>query len=367
LRKGIRKAVEFVNPYVPGKTIEEVKATYGLDEIIKLGSNENPYGPFTNARKAMINEVDEVYRYPDNIYEKLKKLLAKNNGLTSNNVAISHGAGGMLETLAKTFIETGDEVIIPKQTYGLYKEISKVMGGLVVYSELDNDYKINIDDMIEKITDRTKLIWLCNPNNPTGTTMEAADIEKLVNVLPESAWIIMDEAYSEFMSTDKKIDTLKYIKEGANMIIVRTLSKAYGLAGVRIGYALAQEDMIATIDTVAEPFNANRIGLAGAIATIEEDREEYNQVLRQIVEDREKLQEQLKDLGLTCIPTQTNFVFFETGMDASIIGEKMLQKGVIVRPCGGWSYPQAIRVTIGTKSENQKFIDTLKSVLNEMR
>lgn len=365
LKTGVRKAIEFVNPYVAGKTIEEVKSAYGLDEIIKLGSNENPYGPFTNAKQAMIDEVSQVFMYPDNTYEELKSLLAMQNGLESDQVAISHGAGGMLETLAKTFIEVGDDVIIPKQTYGLYREISKVMGGNIVESEVDSNYCIDLEDIISKVNDNTKLIWLCNPNNPTGTLMEEEKFEKLLSCIPKQCWIVMDEAYREFADESLMINSLEYIAHGANLIVVRTLSKAYGLAGVRIGYALADKEMIQIIDTVAEPFNANRIGLAGALATIKKDKKEYEEKLCAIITERDRVAAELKKLGMNCIVTHTNFIFFETGKEASALGEEFLKRGIIVRPCGGWSYPEAIRVTIGTPYENQRFLEEMKAVLNE--
>ena len=209
LKKSIRKAVEFVYPYVPGKTIDEVKKEYGLDEVIKLGSNENPYGPFDNAKEAMIKEIDQIFMYPDHEYEKLKEVLAKMNDLEHGNVALAHGAGGMLETLAKTFIEEGDDVILPKQSYGLYREISNLMGANVIESSLTDDFRLDMEDMIDKLTDKTKLIWLCNP---TGTILDEAAFASLLKKLPEKAWIVMDEAYIEFSDPAKRINSIDYIK-----------------------------------------------------------------------------------------------------------------------------------------------------------
>ncbi|QSX08246.1 histidinol-phosphate transaminase [Alkalibacter rhizosphaerae] len=366
-KKSIRKAVEFVNPYVPGKTIDEVQEAYGLDEVIKLGSNENPYGPFDNAKEAMIQEIDQLFMYPDREYEDLKVILAEMNGLQHENVALAHGAGGMLETLARTFIEEGDEVILPTQSYGLYREISNLMGAKVIESSLNAEYKIDMKDMMSKFSDKTKLIWMCNPNNPTGTMLDQAMFDVFLEKLPEKAWIIMDEAYIEFSDPAKRIESIDYIKKNKRIIVIRTMSKAFGLAGARIGYAFANKEMIHIIDTVAEPFNANRIGLAGAIATLTKDQKTYEKRLQDIISERENLVQQLTKMGMNCIPTQTNFVFFETGRNASAIGEEMLKRGVIVRPCTGWGYEEAIRVTIGTEYENQRFLEEFGKVIKEIQ
>ncbi|MDY0143092.1 MAG: histidinol-phosphate transaminase [Bacteroidales bacterium] len=363
--ESIRKAIEFVHPYVPGKTIDEVKTAYGLEEVIKLGSNENPYGPFENAKEAMIKEIDQIFMYPDYEYEKLKEILAHKNYLKPSNVTLSHGAGGVLETLAKAFIEEGDEVIIPTQTYGLYREISIVMGANVIESPLNENYTIDIEDIVAKCTDKTKLIWLCNPNNPTGTMFGEVEFESLLERMPGNTWIVMDEAYIEFSNLAKRIDTIKYIKQRKNVIVVRTMSKAYGLAGARIGYSFANEEMIRIIDTVAEPFNANRIGLAGAIATLTKDQEIYESRLQAITDERKNMSRELTDMGMICIPSETNFVFFETGLNASDIGEELLKRGIIVRPCTGWGYQEAIRVTVGTKYENKRFLEEFKTLISK--
>lgn len=367
LRKGVRRSVEGVAAYVAGKTIDEVKEMYGLDEIIKLGSNENPYGPFDEARKAMMEEINHLHMYPDKSYEDLKEIIADKNQVKFHNIALSHGAGGMLESLSKIFIEDGDEVILPTQSYGLYREISKVMGGIIVESPLTKDYSIDIRDITEKINEKTKLVWICNPNNPTGTMITEDQLDSLIESATEKMWIIVDEAYIEFSDKAKRINTLKYIQAKKNVIIVRTMSKAYGLAGARIGYAIADRETINIIDTVAEPFNANRIGIAGAIATLTKDTKNYNVFMEKIVSERNKIEDELRKLGMKVIPTHTNFVFFETGLDASNFAQKLLEKGIIVRPCGGWQYPQAIRVTIGTIHENKRFIEEFKDVLRELK
>jgi histidinol-phosphate aminotransferase len=364
--KGIRKEVANVNPYIAGKTIDEVKEAYGLEEIIKLGSNENAYGPFKHAKQAMIDEINQIFMYPDKTYEMLKIMLAEKFGVSPKQLALSHGAGGMLETLARTFIEKGDEVIIPDQTYGLYREITKLMGGEIVSVGVDHNYRIDIVQMIEKITPKTKLIWLCNPNNPTGTVIAKEDFSRLLGHLNPYTWVVLDEAYAEFAAPNALPDALAQIEGGQNIIIVRTFSKAYALAGARVGYAMASPEMIKIIETVAEPFNANRIGLAGAIAALKDDQLEYQTSLAAILDDRAMLTEALGAMGIECVESHANFVFCRTPYDADQLAEQLLLKGIIIRPCAGWGYPDAFRVTVGTHYENVQFLKKLKAVMKAL-
>ena len=360
--KGLRKSVHRVNPYVPGKTIGEVEKEYKLKKVIKLGSNENTYGPFPNAIKAMEEEIKTLNTYPDTNFNDLKEVIACKYGVDSSYIAVSHGSGGMLQTLAKTFIEEEDEVILPLQTYGLYKEISKLMGGNLKEIPLNQDYTIDLDGIREAMTPATKLIWLCNPNNPTGTLFNLEAYKRLIDELPESTWVILDEAYAEFASKDLLPNSIEDIHKGKNIIAVRTFSKAYGLAGARMGYAIARPQMITVIDTVSEPFNANRVALAGALATLTQDGSYYEECLKTIMKDRQLLSYSLKEMGFEVLDTHTNFVFFSTPYDAGKLSQQLLENGIIVRPCTGWNYPNALRVTIGTSEENVEFLRNIKII-----
>ncbi len=361
--KGLRRSVHNVNPYVPGKTIGEVEKEYQLKKVIKLGSNENSYGPFPNAIKAMENEIKSLNSYPDTNFNELKEVIANKLVVEASYIAVSHGSGGMLQTLAQTFIEEGDEVIIPLQTYGLYNEISKLMGGTIKKVPLTKDYKIDLDRIRNELTPATKLIWISNPNNPTGTLFDLDAYERLLNALPESTWLILDEAYAEFASSDLLPNTMDHIKEGKNIITVRTFSKAYGLAGARMGYAIANPKMISIIDTVSEPFNANRVALAGAIATLKMDEIYFQNCLDSIVKDRYLITNSLRKMGFDVVDTHTNFIFFTTPYDAENLSQTLLERGIIVRPCTGWNYPNAIRLTIGKSDENQEFLKVFKEII----
>lgn len=362
---GIRDEILQAQAYVAGKTIEEVKREYGLSQVIKLGSNENPYAPFPAARAAMIAEIDRINEYPDASFRELRALIGKRFGRDASSVAIGHGAGGILETLASTFIRTGDEVILPTQSYGLYREISKVAGAQVRDVSLDEQYTIDPDAMREAITERTKLVWLCNPNNPTGTVVDLAAYERLRDALPPNAWLIVDEAYAEFAAEEKLPATAADL-DSHNVIIVRTFSKAFGLAGGRIGYAVARPEVITIIDTVSEPFNANRIGIAGARACLTDDRELVQQTLLRLQNSRAMLESELARRGMKVTPTHTNFVFFDLGTSADALAESMLRRGVIVRSASPWGYPTHLRVTMGTETENSVFLETLDAAMNDL-
>jgi histidinol-phosphate aminotransferase len=361
--EGLRKAVLEVKPYVPGKSIEQVMAEKGLKDVIKLGSNENPYGPFTNARKVMKEEVDFINTYPDVSFYHLKERLSGIHGVKSENICISHGAEGMLQTLGKAFIDPGDEVIIPGATYNLYREISRVMGANIVSVPMNENYYIDLEAVAGKISSKTKLLWLSNPNNPTGTVFDKKSFERLVESLPSHVWVVLDEAYAEFTTQDILPDVASLIEGGANVISIRTFSKAYGLAGGRLGYAICREEMATAIDTVTEPFNANRIVVVGALATLEKDKKEYAEAIEKIKKGRQWLTAEFRRLGLSPVESHTNFVFADTPLSAARLSEKLLDLGIIVRPCDNWGFPRAVRFTVGLEQQNQRLIKGISDIL----
>lgn len=364
---GVRKAVSTVHPYVGGKTVEEVRRELGLDRVVKLGSNENPYGPYPGAMAAMRDALGRINSYPEATFVELKGVIAEVYGLQARNIAIAHGAGGMLETLARTFLEGGDEVVVPRQTYGLYREISRLMGAEVKEFDLDEAFSIDVDRALSLIGEKTKLFWLCNPNNPTGTLFDTSRFNEILDAMPATGWVVLDEAYAEFAAPSLLPDGLGAMAEGRRVIMVRTFSKAYGLAGARLGYAIAAPDMIRIIDTVAEPFNANRVGIEGARATLEEDAEPYTDGLEAILTERGRLERKIAELDCEVVPTQTNFLFFalprNLGVDAASMAQALLERGVIVRPAGGWGFPRHLRVTVGTPEENDFFLEQFKEAL----
>jgi len=361
---GIPKAIMQVKPYVPGKTIEEVQRELGLEEVIKLGSNENPYGPFDCSIKAMQEELVNLNLYPDASFVEIKQLIGDYIGVPRDYVAVSHGAEGMLETLVRCFVEVGDQVIIPSVTYGLYSEISRVMGAEIKYVPLKS-HTIDLSLISGAVNSKTKLIWLCNPNNPTGTIFTDDDFKQFMQSLPDRVWVVVDEAYAEFVETPEYANSVQAVLEGKQVVVVRTFSKAFGLAGARLGYALAAPEMISIIDKVSEPFNANRIGLAGAKAILS-DRRDFERFRKQIISDRSDVAAKLKEMGLEVITSNANFIFFQTPWDGRLLAQNFLRLGIIVRPTADWGLPNGIRVTVGRPEENEKFIKALRKTIETM-
>ncbi|AKA69518.1 histidinol-phosphate transaminase [Clostridium scatologenes] len=364
---GARKAVYTAEAYVSGKSMDDVKKEYNLTKVIKLGSNENPYSPFPNAIKAMTEELSAIGIYPEINFIKLRETLGKKFNLTSEYIGLGHGAGGVLETISRLFIESGDEVIVPTQSYRLYREISKIMGGVVREVSLDENYTISVENIIKTINAKTKIVWLCNPNNPTGTIIKKEDIDSILDVLPESGWLVLDEAYVEFSNTCEVPDVVKYIKNNKHLLSVRTFSKYYGLAGARLGYVIAAPNVINGFDTVSEPFNANRIALAGGIQCLTSDKENVEKASKLLIEERERVSNELEKLNCEVTKSHSNFIFYKVPCDGEELGTYMLKRGVIVRPCSGWGYSNHIRVTVGMREEMDEFLKVTKDGLEALK
>lgn len=362
--KVIRKEINDCEPYITGESEAAVRERYGITNVVKLGSNENPFGPFDNAKKAMVDSINIVNRYPEDDFLDLKKNLARKHHVQVKNVAVGSGAGNVLEILSKVFLNEGDEVLLGKQSYRLYKEISKMMGAVVKEIPLTDDYKFDLNQFRENITPKTKLIWICNPNNPTSTVVDPKELEDFTESLPTNVAIVVDEAYADFSDQRNLPNLTKYINK-KKLVIVRTFSKFYGLAGVRIGYAVADQDIIQAYDTTTEPFSVSRTALAGANASLTKDSQAAEDIKNLFSSEKVRLTNELSALGLAAIESETNFLFVKCELKGSIVAEELMKKGVIVRDCTPWDYPNHIRVTLGTKQENDTFIERLTEVLTE--
>ncbi|GHP13694.1 histidinol-phosphate aminotransferase [Lentilactobacillus fungorum] len=356
--KTYRREINDCEPYIAGETEDVVRRKYHLNKVVKLGSNENPYGPFDHAKKAMVRSIETVNRYPEDDFVEMKELIAKQWGLSADNVAIGSGAGNILETLSKEFLNAGDEVLIAKQSYRLYREISKMMGAKVIEIPLTDDFQFNLDSFQKHISDKTKLIWICNPNNPTSTVTDAKKLDQFINNLPDHVWIIVDEAYADFSNKENLPNFIKYIGK-KRIIVVRTFSKFFGLAGARLGYALADTQAINGYDTVTEPFSTNRMVLAAASASLKFDKEQIQTTREKIIASREKLTKRLTEMGCQVAPSEANFIFAklpDNFENATTVCENLMKQGVIVRDCTPWGYSDSIRITIGTSKELDFFL-----------
>jgi len=358
----VRSNVKDVSTYEQGKTVEDIKREFGLERIAKLCFNENPYAPYPSCLEAVENELASLNHYPDENYLEVKRLIGGKVGLEKENIALGHGAVGILETLSKLFIEEGDEVIIPKMTFGLYEELSKTLGGIITKPALTNN-RIDLENILAEVTDKTKVVWLCNPNNPTGTILQKDELENFLAELPERVWVILDEAYYEFVTTVEYPEIADILAENKNVVSVRTFSKAYGMAGLRLGYALAVPEVIEAIKRISQPFNVNRAALAGAKGILNNGRY-FKEAVNKIEKSREHLTLKLQELGCEVAPSQTNFVFFRTSYPTEKIAQELLHRGVMVASGERWSDDRAIRVSIGTPQENKKFLTGLREILS---
>lgn len=352
-----------LKPYVPGKPIEEVKREFGITcPIVKLASNENPLGPSPKAIAAMREALDQVALYPDGKCFTLTKALAKHLGVTEDELTIGNGSDELIHNLGITFLSHGDEIVQGDPSFSQYETAATVCNSGTCMVPL-KDFTHDLDAMADAVTDKTRLVYVANPNNPTGTIVGKAEVERFMARLPERVIVIFDEAYYEYVDNADYPNTIDYVKQGRNVILLRTFSKIYGLAGLRIGYAIARPELIECLNQVRLPFSVNSIAQAGAIASLE-DPEQVERSRRVNSEGKKYLYQELEKMGLPYVPTEANFIFMDIKTDCRPVFTELLKRGVIVRTGDIFGYPNFIRVTIGTADENARFIETLKQVLN---
>ncbi len=355
-----RKEIRDLKPYKPGKPIEDVKREFNLDKVVKLASNENPLGCSEKAKKAIIDSLDNLSIYPDGNVTILKEALAKKYNLSTKEILPSSGADEMIDLIAKTFLEEDDEVIIADVTFPRYIATTKMMGGKPIIVPL-KDYTYDLEGMLEAITEETKLIWLCNPNNPTGTMVTEKEVLEFLDKVPSNVVVAYDEAYRDYVTKeDYPENSIEFMKKYPNVIVMRTFSKAYGLAGIRVGYVVANEDIVENIDKVRGPFNVNSLGQVAAVAALE-DEEFIKEVYNMNLEGKKYLYKELENMGLFFPPSETNHIFVDVEKDGNKVFEEMQKRGVIIRPMAG----TFIRISIGTMEENKLCIEVLKEVLKK--
>lgn len=359
--KRARPEIFNIKPYVPGKPIEEVKRELGLEDIIKLASNENPLGPSPLAVQAIRQMLDQLQLYPDSNCFSLKQRLASINGLDSSGVIIGNGSDELIKLISETFLNQGDEIIYAQPSFSEYEFGAKIMGANCVPVPLKN-FTHDLDAMLEAVTPNTKIIYLCNPNNPTGTIVTGVKIDEFMQKLPETALVVFDEAYYEYVQDPAYESGLKYIAKGRNVVVLRTFSKIYGLASLRIGYGLTTPELADAIARVREPFNVNTVGQVGALAALN-DTPHLQQSQEINNSGKAYLYAQFKEMGLDYVPTEANFIFVDTGKNCKEVFSALLAEGVIIRTGDIFGYPEFIRVTVGTPGENERFIKSLKKVL----
>jgi histidinol-phosphate aminotransferase len=347
-----------LSPYVPGKPIEELQRELGLARVIKLASNENPMGPSPKALAALSEGTATLHRYPDGGAFRLREALADRWKVTPDQVILGNGSDEILGLLARTFLSPGDEAVMADQTFVIYKMEVTAAHGKPITVPL-KQWRHDLQAMADAITDRTRLLFLCNPNNPTGTMVSADEVEHLLARVPAHVVVVFDEAYFEYVRSQQFPDSMAYVKQGRNVIVLRTFSKIYGLAGLRIGYGVATEEITNFLNRVRPPFNANSLAQRAALAALGDDEHVARSRAANAV-GMEQMVKGLAALGLTPIPSEANFVYVDVGRDGRTLFEAMLRGGIIVRHIEG----AMVRVTIGLEEENREFLAALKRVIH---
>jgi histidinol-phosphate aminotransferase len=356
----VRKHILGIDLYEAGKPIEEIKRQLGLEEVIKLASNENPLGPSPKAIKAIKSNLFGINRYPDSNGFYLKRKLAKFLNLQSTNIVLGNGSDELIDIIIKTFVEEDEHIITTDGTFLEYKIISQINGRIVNTVPL-RYFKYDLQAMKKRIDKKTKLIFISNPNNPTGTYVTRLELEDFMRDLPENVLLVLDEAYDTFIDVNDFPNSLTYIRD-KNAIVLKTFSKAYGLAGLRVGYAVAPPEFAAYMEIARQPFNVNILAQLAATAALD-DKKFLKKTRKVILEGKAYLYDALTNLGIAYVPSVTNFILIDVGKDGVGVFKEMLKYGVIVRDMKQYGFKNFIRVTIGTKKENERFVKVIKKVL----
>lgn len=349
-----------LQPYQPGLPIELVARQHGLDpaKVVKLASNENPLGMSPKARAALEDAAIEAHRYPD-LYALTQKL-AQKLGVNPSQIVLGNGSNDVLDLVAQTFLNDGDESVSSQYAFAVYPIATQSVGAKNVIVPA-KEYGHDLDAMLAAITPKTKVIWIANPNNPTGTFIPYSAVKGFMGKVPANVAVVLDEAYYEYLDDTDRDDAVRWLAEHPNLIIARTFSKIYGLAGLRIGYAITSPEVAGLMNRVRQPFNANSLALAAATAALDDDAHVVK-TREMAVKGREMLVKGLQNLGLECLPAYGNFVTFKVG-DAARVNQQLLEQGVIVRPLAPYDMADWLRVTIGSERENGQFLQALAAVM----
>lgn len=358
------KGVRALSPYQPGKPIEELARELGLkpDEIIKLASNENPLGPSEKALAAAREALSEMCLYPDGNGFDLKQGLSERFGVGMDQITLGNGSNDVLEVIARCFADADSEVVFSQYAFAVYPLVTQAIGAKGV-SVPAKDWGHDLDAMAEAVTERTRLVFVANPNNPTGTVHTADAIEAFLTRIPEDVLVVLDEAYCEYLTGTEYPDGLELLERFPNLIVCRTFSKAWGLAALRVGYSISSPAIADILNRVRQPFNVDTVALAAATAVLKD--EDYLNRSREVnAAGLKQLADGFDRMGLSYIPSAGNFIAVEVGEQAMAIYHALLEHGVIVRPIAGYGMPEHLRVSVGLAKENERFLDALAEALS---
>ncbi|AFL74075.1 histidinol-phosphate transaminase [Thiocystis violascens] len=350
-----------LTPYVPGKPISELERELGIRDSVKLASNENPLGPGPKARAAIAAMLDEIGRYPDGGGFELRRALADFHNVSPASITLGNGSNDVLDLVARTFLQPGVESLFSEFAFAVYPIATQAVGATARVAKA-RDYGHDLNAMASLVTDQTRVVWIANPNNPTGTWLSAQALKSFLGALPKTCVVVIDEAYTEYVSEPDFPDTTHWIESCPNLIVTRTFAKAHGLAALRIGYGISDPRVADLLNRVRQPFNVNAMAQAAAAAAIA-DREHVRASVELNRAGMRQLTEAFVRLGLDYIPSVGNFVTLNLGRPAGPINDALLHRGVIVRPVGNYGLPNHLRISVGLEQENARFIDALEDVL----
>ena len=357
--------ISAIKPYIPGKPVEELERELDIKGSIKLASNENPLGPSQKATKALLESLSipdpgsSLNRYPDGSGYYLTKALSEKLSVQEEEIILGNGSNELLDIVVRTFMQPGDEAVMAHPSFVVYSMSVQAQGGTSVRIPL-KEYAHDLEAMADAVTPKTKMLFIANPNNPTGTINNKEEFDRMMKRIPENVLVVMDEAYFEYVADPDYADSMKHFREGRDLLILRTFSKIYGLAGLRIGYGITNRNVTVEMNKLRPPFNTNTMAQKAALSALGD--EEHLENSKKINEQGKIfLYRELDALGMKYVPTEANFIYMPLEQSAQELNDKLLKKGVIIRPMG----PREIRVTIGLPEENRRFVEVLKEVINQ--
>ncbi len=350
-----------IKPYKPGKPLEELEREYGIKDSIKLASNENPLGPSPKAAAAMQAAIANLHRYPDSSGYHLINKIAEKLGLAPGQIVLGNGSDDVIGMLTRAYLRAGNEAVMTAPSFLMYEIFVRAVGARPVFVPLKS-LAVDLDAMVSAVTPRTRMIFLNNPNNPTGTFITQTDFEDVLSRLPDHVVVVLDEAYIEFATDPQCANGIEFIQNNRPLAVLRTFSKIYGLAGIRIGYGVMPSEMASLLNRIRQPFNVNSLAQAAAAAALDDDAF-LHQTKNLIHQELKFMQAHLKNIGVEFFPTQANFFLIDVKVDADSVFHMMLREGVIVRSMTSYGFPHYIRVNAGLRQENIRFLNVLEKVL----
>lgn len=351
-----------IKPYVAGKPIEEVQRELGLTDVIKLASNENPWGLSELARKAILDKVADCNFYPDSNGFYLKEKISRAFGYKTSMITLGAGSNELINLIFQAFVNDRVNVVMPRYSFLVYPMDATIANARVKIVELDENYELDLNDLLAAVDKDTRIVIIANPANPIGTAVGYRALKEFVGRVPEQTMVVIDEAYNEFMEDEDYEDTAKWVDDRPNLIISRTFSKAYGLAGLRVGYMIANEEISSIINRIRAPFNVNELAMAAAIAAID-DQDFIKKVVKSNNSERKRYEAFAREHGIYMIRSQANFVTYDFKSDAMPVYEYLLRHGVIVRPIGNYELGTMLRISIGKPEENDRLFEVLGEYL----